>query len=106
MPVEDHMAATGKPCDIRDPDGNCPHDADFWWNCHIHNAARFNLEPFRRNPSDIDEALHLEEGRHSIWLEAWDQAIKFEEFGVQTVVEAFTRKYIAGLMDAGILVRP
>lgn len=79
-----------------------PQEAGFWWTVH----ERFPVEGYipSRNPSDIDTALRMEPGHHALWLDAWESAIKMEEFGVQTVVQAFTNKYIARLLDAGILV--
>jgi hypothetical protein len=85
-----------------------PLDPEFWWNNHTRLVREGKMDkPFRRNPSEIKDALGLmPEARQPI-LDALNASVKFNNIGAhQAANETAIYTAIARLMDAGILTRP
>jgi hypothetical protein len=83
-------------------------DPEFWWRSHERLVREGKLDaPLRRNPNDIECALHLmPEARGPIY-DALKAAQRFHNINQhQGGDEVAIYTAIARLMDAGILSRP
>lgn len=84
-----------------------PLDPEFWWSNHERLVREGKMtKPFRRNPSDINDALGMmPEAREPI-LDALKAAQRFHNINQhQAGDEVAIYTAIARLMDAGILSR-
>lgn len=84
-----------------------PLDPEFWWSNHERMVREGKMDkPFRRNPSDIKDALSLmPEAREPI-RDALKAAQRFHNIrAYQAADETAIYTAIARLMDAGVLVR-
>jgi hypothetical protein len=85
-----------------------PLGAEFWWENHtICVREGLMTVAFRRNPSDIKEALGLTPEAREPIRDALKAAQRFTNINQhQASNETAIYTAIARLMDAGILVRP